>query len=568
MDGDTQMTSTARHGPAYAKMLGISCGLLAVTSVPYLFAWLAAPPGKIYTGLMYDVADHAQYWSWVSASRHALFISNTMTPEPNPAVFMNPMMWVLARLQAALGLSFPALFQAWRIVAVLALVGALVLFLRAAVPDPGQRKTALWLSLFGAGFGWILVVWKVARRLPDVPFPADLYTIEPNTFWSLLSYPYIALAQGLLLLSVLLVWRAHRRPGVAACLLAGVASLALALVHAYDLIILYAVVAAFGCALLLRDRRLPLPLLGAGVTVAVFSAPMAWYFRSLTANDPLWRSILAQYSNAGVWTPQHVHLVVLMGLPMVLAGAALARRGPRTDEALLVSAWAVVGLALIYLPVVFQIKMLGGWQFPLAILAAQTWHDTVAPAAARGLKRWLDAAAAARAARLALVLIVIPTNVYLYAWRFVELRRQAAPYYLLQDEAAALDWLARNASAEDVVIAPEIIGQFVPNYGQTRAYLAHWAMTNRYHERVTRVKTFFTPRTADQWRADVMTGEGVTMVLRAGSIPGLPELYDFSTPPRWEPVFSRPNASIYRRRPEPSLAPGARPLSAEGEPRR
>jgi hypothetical protein len=568
MEGHKKMTASARNGPAYLEILRISCALLAVTSAPYLYARFATTPGKIYTGLMYDVPDHAQYWSWVTESRHALFISNTMTPEPNPAVFMNPMMWALARLQTALGLSFPALFQAWRIVAVLALVGALVLFLRAAVPEPAQRKTALWLSLFGAGFGWILVAWKVARRLPDVPFPADLYTIEPNTFWGLLSYPYIALAQGLLLFSVLLVWRAHRRPGVTAFLLAGVASLALALVHAYDLIILYAVVAAFGCALLLRDRRLPMPLLGAGVTVAVFSAPMALYFRSLTANDPLWRSILAQYSNAGVWTPPHVHLLVLMGLPLVLAAAALARRGPRTDEALLVSAWAVVGLALIYLPVVFQIKMLGGWQFPLAILAAKTWHGTAAPAAARGLTRSLGAATAERVARVALLLIVIPTNVCLYAWRFVELRRQAAPYYLLQDEAAALDWLARNATPEDVVLAPEIIGQFVPNYGQTRAYLAHWAMTNRYHERVTRVKAFFTPNMADEWRADVMKGEGVTMVLRAGSIPGLPQLYDFSASPWWEPVFSRPNASIYRLRPESVLAGGAGQVSAEGEPGR
>jgi len=331
------MTQEARSRPAYLRVLWISCALLVVTSAPYLYGWLAATPGHIYTGLMYDVPDHAQYWSWVTASRHALFISNTMTPEPNPPVFLNPMMWVLAQLQAALGLSFPALFQAWRIMAVLVLVGALVAFLRAVVPEPGQRTTALWLSLFGAGFGWVLVTWKVVRRLPDVPFPADLYTIEPNTFWGLLSYPYVTLAQGLLLLSVLLVWRAHRQPGVTAFLLAGVASLALALVHAYDLIILYAIIAAFGCALLLRDRRLPLPLAGAGVTVAVFSAPMALYFRSLTANDPLWRSILAQYSNAGVWTPQHIHLVVLMGLPLLLAAAALVRRGPRTDEVLLVS---------------------------------------------------------------------------------------------------------------------------------------------------------------------------------------------------------------------------------------
>ena len=150
----------------------------------------------------------------------------------------------------------------------------------------------------------------------------------------------------------------------------------------------------------------------------------------------------------------------------------------------LVSAWAIVGLGLIYIPVVFQIKMLGGWQFPLAILAAKTWHDAVTPAISRGLTRWIGAGTAVRVARIILLLLVIPTNLYLFAWRFVELRRQAPPYYLQHDEAAALEWLARHATPEDVVLAPETIGQFVPNYGETRAYLAHWAMTNRYHERV------------------------------------------------------------------------------------
>ena len=85
-----------------------------------------------------------------------------------------------------------------------------------------------------------------------------------------------------------------------------------------------------------------------------------------------------------------------------------------------------------------------------------------------------------------------------------------------------------------------MVGQFVPNYGQTRAYLAHWAMTNRYHERVARVRTFFLPDVADDWRAGVMKAEGVTLVLSAGNIAGVPELYDFGASPRWVPVFSRP----------------------------
>lgn len=541
--------------------------MLVVTSLPYLYGWMAAGPGKVYTGLMYDVSDHTQYWSWVTASRQGLFISNTMTSEPNPPIFLNPMMWALAQVQRLLGLSFPALFQVWRIVAVIVLTAALVAFLRAVVRDRTERVTALGVSLAGAGFGWLLVGVKTARRLSDVPYPTDVYTLEPNTFWSLLSYPYIALAQGLLLTCVLAVWRAHRRPGAAAFALAGIAALALALVHAYDLIILYAIIAAFAAALLLRDRKLPYAVIGAGAAVAICSAPIAFYFQSLTSSDPLWRSILSQYANAGVWTPPHIHLLVLMGLPLVLAAVALAKRGRRGDEELLVSAWAVAGLGLIYLPVVFQIKLLNGWQFPLAILAAKAWHTHAAPRVAAWLRTITGPRRAAAAAGALLVLLVVPTNLYLFAWRLIDLRRQSAPYFLAQDDVDALEWLKGRAKPSDVVLAPEEVGRFVPNYGEARAYLAHWAMTNRYYDRVARVTTFFAPETTDDWRAGLMRAEGVTLVLRIDTVPGLTAQYDFDASPRWERVFARPTASIYRLRPEPVLAAAAHPVP-EGAPNR
>ena len=537
----------------------LAAAMLVVTSLPYLYGWMVAGPGTVYTGLMYDVSDHTQYWSWVTASREGLFISNTMTPEPNPPIFLNPMMWALAQVQRLLGLSFPALFQVWRIVAVIVLAAALVAFLRAVVPDAAERSTALGVSVAGAGLGWLLVGVKTARRLPDVPYPTDLYTVEPNTFWSLLSYPYIALAQGLLLLCVLAVWRAHRRPGPGAFARAGLAALALALVHAYDLVILYAIIAVFAAILLVRDRRIPYPVVGAGAAVALCSAPIAIYFQALTSSDPLWRSILSQYANAGVWTPPHIHLLVLMGLPLALAAVALARRGPRTDGEWLVSAWAVAGLGLIYLPVVFQIKLLNGWQFPLAILAAKAWHMHAAPRVAARLRTVAGPRRSAAAAGALLVLLVVPTNLYLFAWRLIDLRRQAAPYFLAQDDVAALDWLKEHAAPNDVVLAPEEVGRFVPNYGETRAYLAHWAMTNRYYDRVARVTTFFAPETTDDWRATLMKEEGVTLVLRIDTVPGLTAQYDFDASPRWERVFARPTASIYRLRPDPVLAATARP---------
>ena len=126
-----------------AALVGV---LLAVTSLPYIYAQISVPSELVYTGLLFDVVDHAQYWSWVTASRDGLFISNTMTPEPNPATFMNPMMWLLSQCQLAFGLSFPALFQWWRIGAVVLFVPVLLSFMRVMVNEPERRWLAATLS--------------------------------------------------------------------------------------------------------------------------------------------------------------------------------------------------------------------------------------------------------------------------------------------------------------------------------------------------------------------------------------------------------------------------------------
>lgn len=514
--------------------------LLAISWLPYAYGWLSSPAHLVFTGLMFDVPDHAQYWSWIAASHDALFISNTMTPEPNPPVFMNPTMWLLARAQAAFDLSFAALFQWWRVAALILLVPAVVAFVRIMVREPDRRPLALAIALSGSGLGWIWVVAKKLAGTADVAYPHDLYTVEPNTFWSMLSYPYLTLAHALILATMIGAWLAHKGAGWPAYVLGAVAAMALSLSHAYDLITIYAVLGLFGLVEWYRARRFPSRLAAAGAAIAACSGPAALYYQRLTAGDPLWQSVLSQYSNAGVWTPPPVHLAVLIGVPLLLAVCAAIPRDKWTDERRFLTIWAAAGLVLAYLPVVYQIKLLSAWQFPLALLAAHGWYERVVPALPGKLPR--------RYAVAVLVALVSLTNVYLFAWRFVELRRHAPPYYLHRDELEALNWLARNTRSSDVVIAAPAIGQFVPNHGRTRAYLAHWAMTNRYFERRANVERFFGPDGDAEWRQRLLRAEGVTLVLtnRWSSDPDA--TYEPARTQAFEEVFRRPQAQVYRFR--------------------
>jgi hypothetical protein len=206
-----------------------------------------------------------------------------------------------------------------------------------------------------------------------------------------------------------------------------------------------------------------------------------------------------------------------------------------------------------------QIKMLAGWQFPIAVLAAYAWHDGVSP--------WLEHLASLAPMRrlrvsartlgtATLIALILPTNAYLYVWRIVELRRHQSPYYLHRDEISALDWLARQDGPREVVLAPPAIGQFVPNYGRARAYLAHWAMTNRFYERSGNVNRFLSPSTPDRWRDELMSREGVTMILRSGTPAELAAMYDPAGSPLFRELLALPRAQLYRvRRSETSRAP-------------
>ena len=81
----------------------VAVALYVVTLLPYVAAWRAAGNDVVFLGLLFDVPDHAQYWAWVRASHQGLFISNTLTPEPNPATFMY---WELFRTLAGVDMNF------------------------------------------------------------------------------------------------------------------------------------------------------------------------------------------------------------------------------------------------------------------------------------------------------------------------------------------------------------------------------------------------------------------------------------------------------------------------------
>jgi hypothetical protein len=523
--------------------------VLVVTSLPYLYGYWSAPPEKQFMGVIYNIPDHMQYFSWFREYGDANLSANKLTPEPNAPVFFNLLWWGMARIGGLLGIGYAGMYQILRWVATILFLLLLYRMLSWFFADRLRRTTAFLLVLFGAGFGWVLIVMKYTVTNGELIWPLDVYVAEPNTFFSILGSPhFVAAALYILVFDLLL--RGQAKNQLRYAVYAGLFALFMGWQHAYDLLIVYGVLGAYGLLVWIRDRKLPMYLVWSGLIIGAISVWPALYSVLLTSLDPLWEQVLAQFANAGVYTPPLYRLPVLLGLPFLLALYTVIRQNPFrlrgvSNNDLFVRGWFWISFVLIYLPVDYQIHMLNGWQVPIAILATQGIFTYIVPALARW--RTPSQRPTQRLAILvvtALIAFSALTNLYLFGWRFFDLNRYDYPYYLYQDEIAALRWLETNTDGDAVVLSTLTIGQYVPAETGAHAFLAHWAQTVDYYGKEAAVERFFASDGAATERAQIIADFGVDYIIYGPAERALGG-YGFDDNAAFQRVFASGEVAIY-----------------------
>jgi hypothetical protein len=513
------------------------------SSLPYLVGYWRQTAARRFTGIVFDVVDTAQYFAWMRAFAQRPLIANPLTPEPGAHRFFNLQWWLLGQLAYRTPLGPTATYQVLRVVALLAFVAALAVFCERTVRP--QRALAFALTMTSSGLGWLLVLFKYARGDAELRWPLTVQIGESNTFFSAMAFPHLLVAGAL---SVAIFWAflraldtagwSRRRWLVLACGL----TIILGFSHGYDLIPVIVVPGVTTLVLAWRNRRSqvlwpPAPALWAAATIALAALPPALYSLSLTRLDATWRGVLAQYGNAGVFTPAPPQLLILLGLPFPLALWQLRPSAWRTADAgqLFLRVWFSAGFLLLYIPTNYQVKMLTAYQVPMCLLAAQTlaaigaWLRPQLPRVTWGL-----AAHAPQAALVMLAVFLITgvslTNLYLTAWRAVDLRRAEYPYYLSAGDVRALTTIGVVARPGQVVLSSPDLGVFVPVYSDARPFVAHWAQTLDFFARRDLAARVYTASMADAERRQLIEENGIQFVL-AG--PAEAAFADEAAPPRF-----------------------------------
>jgi len=450
--------------------------VIAVTCLPYLYAWLAAPEGLVFGGLLTNPLDGNSYLAKMRQGFEGEWRFHLpFTPEPHPGTFVYIHYLALGHLGRALNFSLPLLYHLARVFSSFLLLLAIYWFIAHFVDENNltHRRTIFLLVAFSSGLGWLAAAFNLIT--------ADLWVPEAITFYTLLSNPHFPLSMTLMLLIIALTatenYWSRAKPWPLFIVLA-ISSFLLAVIQPFVAVPVYAALGAYIILLTIRDRRLPRKLIartligGLATLAPIFyglivfstnSALAAWSSQNLTPSPPLWNLALSY------------GLVLLLALP----GAVMAARCSRNIDLLLL-AWIAATIILIYAPLALQRRMITGLHFPLCFLAARGLQWLV--------KRWPARRRLLTGSAIGLSAI---TNLFLLLGALAAVRSGDSRLFLYREEMPALAWLREHAPTEAVVLAAPETGLFIPVWAGRRVVYGHPFETIQAEEKESQVRSFF-----------------------------------------------------------------------------
>ena len=493
-------------GPLAPRRIGVSRGfrlawtalLLIATTAPYVVAWLRTPPGAVFTWILPPYPeDSLAYQAWVrQAMDGQLLFSLKYTAQPHTGFLFQPFFLLAGWLARGTGWSPGLTLLVLKTVGVALFLHVFFAFLAFLRMPRARAHLASVLLGTSSGLGglcaWTLGSDHLARALGTQP-PADLWLVDLTTWWALEWNPLFPYSLSLIVGSVHALWAAFRRPGLVAGLRAGALVAVLALVHPYQVPLLYAL--GLLLAVLWRTRaRL--------VVLAAFfgvSGPVVAFSALQSARHPL----LAQHALAGrMESPGLFPLLLGLGLPLALAIAGLRRDVRRIRVYAPLVLWIGLALGLAYAPWWFQRKLLFGLSVPLCIWAAWAWDR-------------LRLGGARTAAILALA---ATTPIHLLQVQFRDLasaRGPASPYAVSPDLAAALTFLRVQVPHDEVVLATFETSRLIPAWAGQPVIWGHWAQSVDLATRREEMRRALHPggRVAPALRAEAFWSSGARWVV-------------------------------------------------------
>ena len=535
-----------------AQVIGIGLIVLAISSIPYLLGYRFTAAGMEFGGFLVDLDDSyshlakMQQGAWDGWRYRILF-----TPEEHPGAYLHTFYVGLGKLSSLLGLSLIQTYQLARLACGLSLLITAYVFLSIFLESQDTRLVAYLLISFSSGLGWLILLGG-SFTLGGIT-PIDFWLMDAYTFFTIFTFPHSSAAVALLLLFFTLVLKYLETFQLRALLLGSLIFLGLCIIHPFTALLVESVLVTYWALLFLKRKRLPGHEAPAIMIWALTPIPLIVYYYQAFASDAVFQSWSAQNV---LPSPPIPHLLLGYGGIFLLAVGGLAhaiRQG--NGRTLLLVAWVISAIVLLYLPFKLQRRMIEGLHIPLCILATVGLFEYLLPAAMNS--SWLNRFARWRGygrhglRRLllySLIMATFPSNLYLVAGYSVSTLQNDPTLYYRQEEVKAVDWLKKNTERTDTVLASYEIGRLIPARTGNRVFMGHWCETVEVEYKRRWSEAFFQDSTSDNVRRDLLTRYGISYVFHGPTERQIGE-FDPSRATYLTPVYGNSSVAIYRVNP-------------------
>ncbi|HEX2645802.1 MAG TPA: hypothetical protein VHO95_01105, partial [Candidatus Dormibacteraeota bacterium] len=439
--------------------------LAVFTFIPYLYGYLAQPPGHVFMGFFYLGDDANTYiakmrqgwegsWAW----------QNRYTTEASPTAYLFLFWIVLGHISALLNLPLIATFHLARVAAAFALMAGAWLFITHFIEDRIARRFAFFFCAIGLGMG--LVIWALGKpTVFDGPTEGlDLRMPELSAFYSILALPHFAWSGVFAAFGVPLTLKAIHRASLRLGLVAGLAWLGQASIHPQMPVLMGGAVAV---AVLWR-RPEPRGFV-AGILAFAIPLPYVLYSYLAFVGNPEVERWTFHSKNAVA--PETISLALALAPQLLLAAAGVPgaiRRRSREDVFLL--AWILLLAAILWLPNPagdLRRRFFDAIYLPLVVLAARGLYDAVLPR--------FQSVRAQRLIPFTYVAVFAIGSVFLLLSPLVAGESQYTQTTAFYD---GLKWLGSEPAGR--VLCMPGVGLYVPAYSPDTVYVGHYDETFNY----------------------------------------------------------------------------------------
>ncbi len=482
--------------------------LVVITAAPYLYGYLSAPKGKVFTGVHYlTPGDTNVMLSSIEQVRqgHEVFI-NPYTSEPQHRIYINPFWLSVGWLGKLFNLPNLLTYHVARSLMIFVFAFVMYLFLAYLFTDAKRR---LWMMLIictasGVGLFFNPFLFDVNNIYEH---PTDTWVPESVTFLTLYHSPHLIASVTLIILIFLLMLFAFDSNKLRYSLGAGLACFFLLWFHPFNGPTIFGVLFMYMLIIFLRDRKIYWSYIKHYFILSIFPVPVVAYMYYLSQAD--W--VIRKWNEQNILPSPSIWMYLIgygILVPLAMYGLWITLKSAK-NKGIFVISWLVTSSLLLYFPIYFQRRLSEGLHIPMAILAtagilmlAERFRN---PSSAWQVK---------------LSVLVISLGIFLPLSNFQIMGQdiynyqtdKEYPYYLNKTEVEGMSWLKENATLSDVIFSAYEIGNFIPAYSGRIVWIGHGPQTINLEEKFIKSQWFWSTNDDSEARRQFLHEQKVTYV--------------------------------------------------------